>query len=106
MKDIEDIFEINKNILYMQVLSNPAMMEQFSNAELSNMIRSVRRYVVNECLYGTNKEALNQLFASIQEECEGHSKTVETIPEREESVNKRVEEFKRTLGSGPKPNLF
>jgi len=85
MKDIEDIFEINKNILYMQVLSNPAMMEQFSNAELSNMIRSVRRYVVNECLNGTNFELL---------------------PEREESVNKRVEEFKRTLGSGPKPNLF
>lgn len=85
MRDIEDVFEVNKHILYMQILSNPAMMEQFSNEELSNMIRGVKKYVVNQCLHGTS---------------------FELMPEREEAANKRVEEFKRTLGSGPKPNLY
>ena len=90
--DIErNKYNIMSGQLLMQVLSNPAMMETFSEAEIYKMIAFVNAYVKKEVLSGEH----NRGWGAFEYD--------DKFPN---NYDAQVEQFKRTLKNGSTSSKF
>lgn len=62
---------------------------------IAKLGQDFQKHVDAECLYGTTKDAVEQLLASVQEEAEGQMKAVETIATSIEAFRAKIKDVEK-----------